>query len=74
MWKWGENDGSKEDRVKGRGWEEDSGSREGFEENKEKGRWKVYVDMNDWWIGLYIGPNHLYFCVIPTIVIRFRKR
>jgi hypothetical protein len=35
---------------------------------------KVYVDWNDWWVGLYRGPNHLYFCPVPCLVVRVRKR
>jgi len=33
----------------------------------------VYFDFRDWWIGLYIGPNHYYLCVMPTLVIRWKK-
>jgi hypothetical protein len=36
-------------------------------------RVSVYFDFADWWIGLYIGPNHLYFCVL-TLVLRIRRR
>ncbi len=35
---------------------------------------RVYFDFADWWIGLYIGPNHLYLCLLPTVVIRIRRR
>lgn len=34
----------------------------------------VYFDFADWWVGLYIGPNHLYICPIPTLVIRVKRR
>lgn len=34
---------------------------------------KVYFDFRDWWIGLYIGPNHLYFCIL-TLVLRVKRR
>lgn len=34
---------------------------------------KVYFDSNDWWIGLYRGPNHIYVCPVPTLVIRWRR-
>jgi hypothetical protein len=36
-------------------------------------RVRVYIDGRDWWVGLYIGPNHLYFCVL-TLVLRIRRR
>jgi len=34
---------------------------------------KVYIDLRDWWIGWYRGPNHHYICVLPTVVIRWRR-
>lgn len=34
---------------------------------------KVYVDLNDWWVGVYRGPDHYYLCLIPTLVIRWRR-
>ncbi len=34
----------------------------------------VYIDWDDWWIGLYRGPNHLYICIIPCVVIRINRR
>lgn len=33
----------------------------------------VYFDFRDWWVGLYIGPNHYYICQIPTLVIRVSR-
>lgn len=36
-------------------------------------RVSVYIDTADWWVGLYIGPNHLYFCVF-TLVLRVKRR
>lgn len=33
---------------------------------------KFYRDSNDWWVGLYIGPNHLYFCIL-TFVMRVKR-
>lgn len=30
-------------------------------------RSKVYRDAADWWVGLYIGPNNLYFCVLTVV-------
>ena len=34
---------------------------------------KIYFDANDWWVGLYRGNEHLYICVIPTLVIRIKR-
>lgn len=38
------------------------------------GRVRVYMDFTDWWVGLYIGPHHLYFCPLPCVVVRIRRR
>ncbi len=37
------------------------------------GRLSVYLDRRDWWVGLYVGPNHLYLCPLPTVVIRWKR-
>lgn len=34
----------------------------------------IYLDGADWWIGLYVGRNHYYVCLLPTVVIRIRRR
>lgn len=34
---------------------------------------KIYIDLHDWWVGLYNGPAHRYVIVIPTIVIKSRR-
>jgi hypothetical protein len=34
---------------------------------------KVYVDVNDWWIGYYRGKTHHYVCPLPTLVIRWDR-
>lgn len=34
---------------------------------------RVYFDFNDWWIGAYRGPNHWYVCLLPCVVIRWRR-
>ena len=36
--------------------------------------WRVYRDPNDWWIGYYRGDTHHYVCLLPTIVLRWRRR
>jgi hypothetical protein len=35
---------------------------------------KVYIDVNDWWAGVYRGPNHWYLCPLPCVVIRWARR
>lgn len=35
---------------------------------------RVYIDTRDWWIGYYGGPNHHYVCLLPTVVVRWRRR
>lgn len=34
---------------------------------------KVYLDWNDWWVGLYRGKEHWYLCPVPCLVIRLKK-
>lgn len=34
----------------------------------------IYIDPNDWWIGVYRGPNHWYVCLVPCVVIRLRNK
>jgi hypothetical protein len=33
----------------------------------------IYIDPADWWVGYYRGPNHHYVCLLPTVVIRWRR-
>jgi hypothetical protein len=35
---------------------------------------RIYVDRADWWIGYYRGTDHHYVCLVPTVVIRWRRR
>jgi len=35
---------------------------------------KVYIDWDDWWIGVYRGPRHVYICPVPCVVIRIDRR
>ena len=37
-------------------------------------RVKTYFDFADWWVGFYIGDNHVYVCLLPTWVIRIQRR
>jgi hypothetical protein len=34
---------------------------------------EVYFDFRDWWVGYYRGDQHHYVCVIPTLVVRWRR-
>lgn len=38
------------------------------------GWWSIYLDPRDWWIGVYIAPNAIYICPLPTLVIRRQRR
>lgn len=35
---------------------------------------KIYVDLRDWWVGVYIAPTYVYVCPLPCVVLRFRRR
>jgi hypothetical protein len=35
---------------------------------------KLYVDTNDWWVGYYRGEHYHFVCVLPTVVLRWRRR
>jgi len=37
-------------------------------------RVRVYFERRDLWIGVYIDRNHVYVCLLPTLVIRFDRR
>ena len=37
------------------------------------GRIRVYIDFNDWWVGVYRAPHYWYVCPLPCIVIRARR-
>ena len=32
-------------------------------------RIRVYLDLNDWWIGVYRGADTWYICILPCLVI-----
>jgi hypothetical protein len=34
----------------------------------------VYIDLRDWWVGYYKGPLGHYICLLPTVVIRIRRK
>lgn len=34
----------------------------------------VYLDLRDWWIGVYRGEHSVFVCPLPTVVIRFQRK
>jgi hypothetical protein len=34
----------------------------------------VRVDLRDWWIGYYRSDDHHHVCILPCILIRWRRR
>jgi hypothetical protein len=34
------------------------------------GRWLIYCDFRDWWVGWFRDTGSHYFIVVPTVVIR----
>jgi hypothetical protein len=42
--------------------------------NRQADRPKVYIDTADWWVGWYRGPGHHYVCLLPCVVIRWKRR
>lgn len=34
----------------------------------------VYFDVHDWWVGYYMGVNAHFVCLLPTVVIRIRRK
>lgn len=35
---------------------------------------RLYVACRDWWVGYYRGDGHHYVCLLPTIVLRWKRR
>lgn len=35
---------------------------------------RVYLEPRDWWIGYYRGAVYHYVCVLPCVVIRWKRR
>jgi hypothetical protein len=33
----------------------------------------IYFDFRDWWVGYYRGDAYNYVCLLPTVVIRWRR-
>ncbi|MEV4079203.1 hypothetical protein AB0J43_02770 [Nonomuraea fuscirosea] len=38
------------------------------------GRIQIYIEPRDLWRGLYIGKDAIYWCPLPTIVVRWERR
>jgi hypothetical protein len=41
--------------------------------NDPHGRVELYIDLHDWWIGLFYTSMAFYIIVIPTCVIRISR-
>lgn len=37
------------------------------------GRLSMYIEPRDLWIGVYVGPDATYLCLLPTVVLRWRR-
>lgn len=37
-----------------------------------RGRLQLYIEPRDWWVGLFIGEDHLYFAA-ATLVVRWER-
>lgn len=35
---------------------------------------RLYIDLHDWWVGYYRSDRHHHVCVLPTVVVRWRRR
>lgn len=40
---------------------------------KPEGRFKIYFDFRDWWIGYYRAESYHYVCPVPTLVVRWKR-
>lgn len=38
------------------------------------GRLAVYLELRDLWIGVHVGPDAVYVCPLPVLVLRFQRR
>jgi hypothetical protein len=39
-----------------------------------KPRFRIYLEPRDAWIGAYIANDAVYVCLVPFLVIRWRRR
>ena len=37
-------------------------------------QFKIYLNRNDQWIGRYRGDDYNYLCILPTVVIQWRRK
>jgi hypothetical protein len=37
-------------------------------------RLRIYFYWRDLWLGLYVAPDAIYVCPLPTIVIRWQRK
>ena len=39
-----------------------------------RGGWvAAYIDLRDWWIGVYVSDRAVYICPLPCVVIRIMR-
>ena len=36
-------------------------------------RIRIYIELRDIWVGVYVAPNAVYFCPLPMLVIRWSR-
>lgn len=37
-------------------------------------RLRIYLEPRDAWIGVYVAPGAIYVCLLPFVVIRWRRQ
>lgn len=37
------------------------------------GRFQFYVEPRDAWVGVYVGPEAVYICLLPFLVVRWTR-
>lgn len=38
------------------------------------GRFSVYLEPRDVWIGVYVAPGAIYVCPLPLLVLKWERR
>jgi hypothetical protein len=38
------------------------------------GRWQVYFEPRDLWIGVYVAWRAVYIVLVPTLVVRYARK
>ncbi len=37
------------------------------------GRFQLYVEPRDLWVGVFVGPDAVYICPLPCLVLRMTR-